>query len=90
MIGALGFFMFDFRIFAIYLRSTDAALGPSSSDWCWCSSRCGARSTRRRVRVSDVSAPVEARAAEWYEPWSCLGCNYTKRIVSLNVGHTRP
>jgi hypothetical protein len=27
VIGALGFFMFDFRIFAIYLRSTNAALG---------------------------------------------------------------
>jgi hypothetical protein len=27
VIGALGFFMFDFRIFSIYLRSTDAALG---------------------------------------------------------------
>jgi hypothetical protein len=27
VIGALGFFMFDFRIFTIYLRSTSAALG---------------------------------------------------------------
>jgi hypothetical protein len=27
VIGALGFFMFDFRIFSIYLRSTNAALG---------------------------------------------------------------
>ena len=27
VIGAVGFFMFDFRIFAVYLHSTDAALG---------------------------------------------------------------
>jgi hypothetical protein len=27
VIGAVGFFMFDFRIFAIYLHSSDAALG---------------------------------------------------------------
>jgi len=69
VIGALGFFMFDFRIFAIYLRSTDAALGAFVLGLVlvlvalWRAQHATTRASR------DVRAPVEARAAEWYEPW---------------------
>jgi hypothetical protein len=61
--------MFDFRIFAIYLRSTDAALGAFVLGLVlvlvalWRAQHATTRASR------DVSAPVEARAAEWYEPW---------------------
>ena len=69
VIGALGFFMFDFRIFAIYLRSTDAALGAFVLGLVlvlvalWRAQHATTSASR------NVSAPVEARAAEWYEPW---------------------
>ena len=68
VIGAVGFFMFDFRIFAIYLRSTNAALGAFVLGlvlvffglWhAWKSA------TRER---NEVTTTLEVHAdAEWYE-----------------------
>jgi hypothetical protein len=70
VIGAVGFFMFDFRIFAIYLRSMDAALGAFILGLvlvlvallrAWY-----ATNAERRA----VTPPLEIRAdADWYEPW---------------------
>jgi hypothetical protein len=70
VIGAVGFFMFDFRIFSIYLRSTNAALGAFilglvlvfvalSRAW-------HATTIERRADTPRVEVHADA---EWYEPW---------------------
>jgi hypothetical protein len=70
VIGAMGFFMFDFRLFTIYLRSANAALGAFvlglvlvlvALVQAW-------RSTT--AERSQAAARTELHAdAEWYEPW---------------------
>jgi hypothetical protein len=66
--GAIGFFMFDFRIFSIYLRSTHAALGAFLLGMvlvCVALWRASYTTTERRE-----TSPMEFHAdAEWYEPW---------------------
>jgi hypothetical protein len=70
VIGAIGFFMFDFRVFAIYLRSTDAALGAFILGLvlvCVALWRVWHTSTDERL---ENGYEVEIhRDAEWYEPW---------------------
>jgi hypothetical protein len=70
VIGAVGFFMFDFRIFAVYLRSTNAALGAfllglvlvCLALWrAWHAATTERAKSRRRVEIY--------ADAEWYEPW---------------------
>ena len=69
VIGALGFFMFDFRAFAVYLHSASTALGAFILGLAlivvallW--TRHAARQESREVETrSDVSVTVE-----WYEP----------------------
>ncbi|MGB8196272.1 MAG: DUF2157 domain-containing protein [Acidimicrobiales bacterium] len=70
VIGAVGFFMFDFRVFAEYLHSTNTALGAFILGLAlivvallW------ARHTstlERRARELDVDVAAQV---EWYEPW---------------------
>jgi len=68
--GAVGFFMFDFRTFAIYARSADAALVAFILGIvlvCLALLREWRTTTNERRQASarpDVSADVE-----WYEPW---------------------
>jgi hypothetical protein len=70
VIGAIGFFMFDFRVFAVYLHSTNAALGAFILGLvlvfiALVAARHASTSERRPVETSnDVPAQVE-----WYEPW---------------------
>ncbi len=68
VLGAVGFFMFDFRTFAIYLRSMDAALGAFVLGLLLvlvALVRAWYASTR-----GDADSPMEMPAeAEWYEPW---------------------
>jgi hypothetical protein len=70
VIGAIGFFMFDFRIFTIYLRSTDAALGAFILGLvlvCVALWRAWHTSTDERLENGyDVELHSDA---EWYEPW---------------------
>jgi hypothetical protein len=69
VIGALGFFMFDFRAFAVYLHSASTALGAFILGLAlvvvallW--TRYAARQESREVETrSDLSVTVE-----WYEP----------------------
>jgi hypothetical protein len=70
VLGAVGFFMFDFRIFTIYLRSTNAARGAfilglvlvTVGLW-------HATYTTKRERL-ETTAPLELRPeTELYEPW---------------------
>jgi hypothetical protein len=70
VIGALGFFMIDFRIFSIYLRSMDAALGAFVLGFAllllalwraWHST-----TTERRESTTHLELHADA---EWYEPW---------------------
>jgi hypothetical protein len=70
VIGAVGFFGFDFRAFAIYLRSTNAALGAFILGLvlvvvALCCAWYSASMERRETPL-----PLEVHAdAEWYEPW---------------------
>jgi hypothetical protein len=67
VIGAVGFFMFDFRIFSIYLRSTDAALGAFVLGLALVFiALCRAMMIERRERSPLMEVHVDA---EWYEPW---------------------
>jgi hypothetical protein len=70
VIGAVGFFMFDFRIFAIYLHSTNAAFGAFVLGLVllffglW---RAWKTATRER---SEATTTTEVHPdAEWYESW---------------------
>jgi hypothetical protein len=70
VIGALGFFMFDFRIFSIYLRSANAALGAFILGLCLIliALTCARYATMRER--SEVAPYTEVRAeAEWHETW---------------------
>jgi hypothetical protein len=70
VVGAMGFFMFDFRVFTIYLRSMDAALGAFILGLvlvlvallrAWYSTNAERRA---------ATPPLEVRVdADWYEPW---------------------
>jgi hypothetical protein len=70
VIGALGFFMFDFRIFTIYLRSTSAALGAFILGLVLVLVALlhALRSSIAERRAPN--APMEVHFdSEWYEPW---------------------
>jgi hypothetical protein len=72
VVGAIGFFMFDFRIFAVYLHNANAALGAFILGLVlifvallW--ARHASRQEAREVEVEGRGeVPV---AVEWYEPW---------------------
>jgi hypothetical protein len=70
VIGAIGFFMFDFRVFALYLHSTNAALGAFILGLALIfvalvAARHASTHERRPVETTS-EAPVHV---EWYEPW---------------------
>jgi len=70
VIGAVGFFMFDFRIFAIYLRSSNAALGAFVLGLVLVLVALihALRSTSLERR--EVIDPMETHVdTEWYELW---------------------
>jgi hypothetical protein len=70
VIGALGFFTFDFRIFSVYLRSTEASLGAFVLGLvlvCIALWRASHTTTIER-RVTNPHLEVHADA-QWYEPW---------------------
>jgi hypothetical protein len=70
VIGALGFFMFDFRTFAIYLRSTDAALGAFILGLVLACVALWRAWHSTTIERRDTNSHVEVHAdAEWYEPW---------------------
>lgn len=70
VIGTIGFFMFDFRIFTVYLRSTNAALGAFVLGLVlvflglWCAWRSA--TTERAVSTPRLEIHADA---QWYEPW---------------------
>lgn len=70
VIGAVGFFMFDFRIFAVYLHSTNAALGAFLLGlvlvFLALLRALHSASTERRVSRTPLDIYADA---EWYEPW---------------------
>jgi hypothetical protein len=70
VMGTVGFFMFDFRIFTIYLRSTNAALGALLLGLVLvCIGLWGAWHAATTERKTS-RARLEFHAdAEWYEPW---------------------
>jgi hypothetical protein len=70
VIGAIGFFMFDFRVFVVYLHSTNAALGAFILGLALVfvalvAARHGSTHERRAVESSS-EVPV---TVEWHEPW---------------------
>ena len=70
VLGALAFFMFDFRVFAIYLHSANAALGAFVLGLVLVLVALihAVRSTTSERR--EAIEPMEARVdAEWYGPW---------------------
>jgi hypothetical protein len=67
VLGALGFFMFDFRVFSIYLRSTSAALGAFVLGLVLVFVALWRASTAER---REPTPQIEVHAnAEWFEPW---------------------
>jgi hypothetical protein len=70
VLGTVGFFMFDFRIFSVYLRSTNAALGALVLGFVlvclalWCAWRSATTERARPTPHLEFHAD-----AEWYEPW---------------------
>jgi predicted membrane protein DUF2157 len=70
VIGTMGFFMFDFRIFTVYLRSTNAALGAFVLGFVlvllglWCAWRSATIERTVSTRRPEIHAD-----AQWYEPW---------------------
>lgn len=68
VIGALGFFMFDFRIFSIYLRSTDAALGSFFLGLVLVCVALWRASHTTTERGETTTMEIHADA-ERYEPW---------------------
>lgn len=70
VIGTMGFFMFDFRIFTVYLRSTNAALGAFVLGFVlvFLGSCCAWRSATTERAVSTPRPEIHA-GAQWYEPW---------------------
>jgi hypothetical protein len=70
VMGALGFFMFDFRIFAVYLHSTNAALGAFLLGlvlvFLALLRALHSAGTGRRVSTTHIDIHADA---EWYEPW---------------------
>jgi hypothetical protein len=70
VIGALGFFMFDFRIFAIFVRTTNAALGAFVLGLVLVFVALWRARRATTVEGRDVKTTMEVHAdAEWYEPW---------------------
>ena len=70
VIGALGFFMFDFRIFSLYLRSTNAALGAFVLGLVLVFLALLRAWHSANSEPKEVTPLLEVHAdAEWYEPW---------------------
>lgn len=70
VIGGLGFFMFDFRIFSIYLRSTDAALGAFVLGLVLVFVALWRAWHTTTGEKSEVNPQMGLHAdAEWHEPW---------------------
>ena len=70
VIGAMGFFMFDFRIFTIYLRSTSAALGAFILGLVLVLVALLHALRSSIAERRDATAAMEVQFdSEWYEPW---------------------
>jgi len=70
VIGAVGFFMFDIRAFAIYLRSTNGALDAFVLGLVLVFLGLGSAWKSATRERSEVTTTKEVRAgAEWYESW---------------------
>ncbi len=70
VIGAVGFFMFDFRVFALYVRSADAALGAFILGLVlvFVALLRARHATTVETREFNPQAKVSAEA-HWHEPW---------------------
>jgi len=69
VIGALGFFMFDFRVFAIYVRTTNAALAVFILGLVLVFVALWRARRATTVEGHDVNTMEVHADAEWHEPW---------------------
>ena len=66
----MGFFMFDFRIFSVYLRSADAALGAFLLGLVLVCLALARAWHAASIERAEPAPRFEVHAdAEWYEPW---------------------